>query len=470
MSKKKKTILLVGGRAMAVEDERTILEAMGYDVITVENDHKALALMEAEIEIDLVLLAFDLGPDGNPFKLAERIRMERGIPVVFLAEPGSSLSEGYEHLIKGSDRTVFSSTIGKYLSDDRPGIVSSDKKGLFEALVEQIDDIVVVKDLDLRIVATNHSLVKAAGCTSVSDLLGKTDDQIFGISEDEEPVRSYMADERHAQTLPQGQYILKEEPIVYPDGRTRIFLTKKYPIYDPHGRIIGTGNISRDISDRKESDRRIQALLEEKELILRESHHRIKNNMNTVMSILSLHAWSLTDPVAVGALNDARNRLSAMALLYDRLYRSGSVESMSIKDYLPPLVEDIVDTFPQGSCISTQLEVEDVILPAGLLSSLGILINELVTNSMKYAFVSGEGSLKVSVRKGDQSLRVEVSDDGPGFPDNFCYDDLENSSGFGMRLISMLVRQLRGSVTMKNDSGAISILEIPFSFDGVQKN
>ncbi len=458
MARMKKTVLLVGGRAMAVDDERVLLETMDYNVITVETDEKALALIEAEIEIDLVIMASDLGPGIDSRKTAKKIRSIKGdIPLIFLCDTERPSPEGYSSITKGSQELAFRSI----LSGEQSAICPGDKRGLFEALVEQIDDIVVVKDLNLRIVATNQALVRATGCASIADLIGRTDDQIFGIPEDKEPVRSYMADERYAQTLPRGEYLLKEEPIIYPDGNIHIFLTKKYPIYDDCGRIIGTSNISRDITERKEVDRRVQALLEEKDLILKESHHRIKNNMNTVMSLLSLHSWNLKDPGAVSALNDARNRLGAMALLYDRLYRSGEVEAMSIKAYLPSLVDEIVETFATVEKVSLTVDVDDLVLPANVLSSLGILVNELVTNSMKYGVPNGEGTLKVTAKGSEGFLRIEVSDDGPGFPQGLSLDDLESSPGFGMRLISMMVRQLRGSISLKNGPGAVSILDIP---------
>lgn len=462
MFRGKNTILLVGGSVVPVDEERLILEKIGYNVITVDSDQKALALIDAEMDLDLVMLTSNLGPGSDVDKTARNI-YSRGIPVVFLCDSAFKPPLGYVSIDMGSDDLAFILMLQEFF----PGHggrkeLCSDKKRLFEALLEQIDDIVVVKDLNLRVVATNQALLKLIGRLSMSDLLGKTDEEIFGLPEDQEPVKSYMADERHAQTLRQGEYILKEEPVIYTDGSIRIFLTKKYPIYDDSGCLIGTGNISRDITDRKLIEEKAQRLLEEKDLILREAHHRIKNNMYTMMSLLSLHAWSLKDADAVYALDDARNRLGAMALLYDKLYRSGSVQSLSIREYLPCLVKEIADTFPKGEGISLNLEIDDLTLPAAMLSSLGILVNELVTNSMKYAFDGrAEGTLSISAKKHEDVLHLRISDDGPGYPDGFNYDDIENSPGFGMKLISMMTHQLKGSITIKNSPGAMVTLGFP---------
>ena len=125
------------------------------------------------------------------------------------------------------------------------------------SVVDSSDDIIVVKDIDLRVVATNDAFVRASGRESVSEVIGKTDAEIFGVSPETEPIRSYMADERQAQNLLKGEYIHREEPVVYPDAKSRTFLTKKYPIYEGDT-LIGTGNISRDITEYKQIEKALK--------------------------------------------------------------------------------------------------------------------------------------------------------------------------------------------------------------------
>jgi PAS domain S-box-containing protein len=128
----------------------------------------------------------------------------------------------------------------------------SDRKNRFlVSVVEQSDDIIVFKDLDLRVVATNTAFARAAGYSSPEDLVGRTDAEIYGMPPDTEPVRTYMEDERKAQKLPPGCRILREEPLPTASGETRYVLTEKYPIYDENGLLIGTGSISRDVTERR---------------------------------------------------------------------------------------------------------------------------------------------------------------------------------------------------------------------------
>ncbi len=121
-------------------------------------------------------------------------------------------------------------------------------------IIEATDDIAVIKDLDLRVIATNTAYARAAGKSGVDELIGKTDAEIFGVSPDTEPVRGYMEDERKAQTLPPGEAIIREEDVVYPDGSIRTFLTRKFPVYDQNKTLIATANISTNITERKNAE------------------------------------------------------------------------------------------------------------------------------------------------------------------------------------------------------------------------
>ncbi len=121
----------------------------------------------------------------------------------------------------------------------------------FSAVIENSDNIIVMKDLNLRVVATNSAFAHASGHSSREELIGKTDAEIFGVSFDEEPIRTYMEDDLKAQALPPGEFLIREEPVVSPQGDTLTVLTKKYAVYDADGTLSGTGNISTDITERK---------------------------------------------------------------------------------------------------------------------------------------------------------------------------------------------------------------------------
>ena len=216
--------------------------------------------------------------------------------------------------------------------------------------------------------------------------------------------------------------------------------------------------ITKDITERKKSEELIHALLSEKELLLRETHHRIKNNMNTIHSLLSLQADSASDACVRTALEDAGRRMQSMLVLYAKLYQSVDFASISIKDYLPALIDEIVANFPRSRAISVTTDIADLVMDASLLQSLGIITNELITNSMKYAWGdSQEALLSVSVGTSDGAILLCVRDNGVGIPDAF---DPAASSGFGMRLIEGLARQKNGSFTIENDGGTRAVVRL----------
>ena len=215
--------------------------------------------------------------------------------------------------------------------------------------------------------------------------------------------------------------------------------------------------IFHDITERKRSEARIEALFAEREVLLKEVHHRIKNNMHTMMSLLSLQSRSMTDPGAVAAVKDARSRMQSMMVLYDKLYRSEGFKELPIKEYLVPLVGEIVENLPNAGMVAIETHVEDFILQAQLLSPLGIIVNELLSNAMKYAFTGLEkGTISIAASLKDHRATLVVQDDGIGLPAGL---DLKTSTGFGLRLVDMLTEQMGGSMKIERNNGTSFILE-----------
>ena len=213
----------------------------------------------------------------------------------------------------------------------------------------------------------------------------------------------------------------------------------------------------RDITERKQEGEKIKALLAEKNLLLREVHHRIKNNMGIVRSLLALQANSTREPAVIMALTDARNRLQSMSILYEKLYITPDYTELSIKDYLSSLVDEILANFPESRMITVEKNIQDFFLDIKRLQSIGIILNELLTNSMKYAFQGKEqGLMTVSVSKKDNDVMISIQDDGTGFPESVS---VENSYGFGLQLVHALAQQLDGMLRVERNAGTNTILE-----------
>jgi two-component sensor histidine kinase len=179
--------------------------------------------------------------------------------------------------------------------------------------------------------------------------------------------------------------------------------------------------------------------------------------MNTITSLLAIQASTISEPLAIRALGDAGNRVRSMSLLYDKLYRSTDFKGVSIKEYLSLLTDEIIANFPNSHLVTVKKDIEDFILDAKRLQSIGVIVNELITNSMKYAFKGKvEGTIMVSASNTKGIIILSLQDDGIGMPDDVSP---ENPSGFGLQLVNGLARQLGGTVKFERGNGTRFVLE-----------
>ena len=254
-----------------------------------------------------------------------------------------------------------------------------------------------------------------------------------------------------------GRVALTGEPdsfeIYHPDLRRHFAVTA----YSPRRGQFGVVFV--DVTERKEAEAKVRALLGEQQLLLKEVHHRVKNNLAAIAALLSLQAASLSDREAASALKEARARVETMMRIYDRLYRSGQYREIAIKPYLASLVQDIAAVFARKE-IAIEQSIEDISLPSGSVFPIGIIIYELITNAFKYAFPGGRaGTIRVSLAfRRPQGLELRVGDDGAGLPASAALDD---PKGFGFTLIRLLADQLDGRVEVSREGGTEYRILIP---------
>lgn len=215
--------------------------------------------------------------------------------------------------------------------------------------------------------------------------------------------------------------------------------------------LIGVIGIGKIFIERKSNQQRIQDLLEEKEILLREVHHRIKNNMTTIGSLLRLQSAYIQDSPAKSALQDAQNRIESMLLLYDKIYQTSSFQEISTAGYLSSLTDEIVHTTITGTDIRVEKDIEDFKIGVREMYYIGIILNEIITNCLKHAFIrQASGFVRISVSKKAEQAFFTVKDNGIGITDA---QQAEGLQGFGFFLIKSLVEQLHGTLHVTNDNG-----------------
>ncbi|HBM16774.1 MAG TPA: hypothetical protein DD381_10590 [Lentisphaeria bacterium] len=207
-----------------------------------------------------------------------------------------------------------------------------------------------------------------------------------------------------------------------------------------------------------EANIKIEKLLTEKELLLKEVHHRIKNNMSSVVAMLSLQAYSTNRDDVKNALNEASGRVLTMMHLYDRLYRSETLSILSGKDYLLALLKSISEIYAKSD-IQIKYDISDVQLDPKVLSQIGIIINELITNSIKYAFVDKtKGYITLQVKPSGNDLLIVYKDNGSGIPSELIQ---AKGAGFGLQLIDSLIEQLNAQMQIETCDGTKFTIKIP---------
>jgi|GEM_PF-5156747 len=246
------------------------------------------------------------------------------------------------------------------------------------------------------------------------------------------------------------------------DGETRgslcIVDTKTRDFRDADVHIIATLAKGIQLEEQRRSGlRRIEALLEEKEVFLAEMSHRVKNDMALVRSLLALQADQSTGSETREALEEAERRIAVMEQIYARLHATGEVRMVAVDELIHGLVGDLRATTIPGDCM-VKLDVDRFSVPTRITVAIGIIINELVTNAVKYAGLSRESCcVGVTVRRAADSVRIVVHDDGLGYPE----DVLSGSrSGYGLTIVRALASQYRGSCKLSNGPGATTEIEM----------
>ncbi len=217
-----------------------------------------------------------------------------------------------------------------------------------------------------------------------------------------------------------------------------------------------------DITKNKQAEAKITNLLQEKEILLREVHHRIKNNMATIISLLKLHSREIASESARAALQDAIGRIRLMKVLYDKLYRSDNFQEIESQSYFIPLIKEIIAVFPKSENVEIVNKVQNFTINAKLVLPLGIIINELIANIMKYAFQDDTNNqIIVQATKEQDLAKLVIQDNGVGLDQ----DSLKHSEGFGHQLIEMMTDQINGKIDIENGNGTKFILQFKCVLD-----
>ncbi len=328
------------------------------------------------------------------------------------------------------------------------------KTSLLTSLIESLPDAVYFKDTQRRHLLVNKAFEDFFG-VSAPEVIGKT---IEAFVPSDKSIQSRKTDEAVIATKAP---LVAEHSWISLQGQTSVFDTRKFPILDDEGDVIAIGGISRDITNRKKSEEQVKASLREKEVLLQEIHHRVKNNLAVIQSLLRIQSHQVKNEELSRMLEETQHRIRSMALGHELLYQSQDLSSIRISKYFGNLLSQLIASFSiVGKRIEIRQDIQEVQLGIDTVVPLGFILTELISNCYKHAFPGGRhGWIAVSLRSlGDEKLEFVVRDDGIGLPEGI---EFEEPTSLGYLLIRIFVKQLNGEMRILGRNGTEVRIRFP---------
>ncbi|MCX8159428.1 MAG: PAS domain S-box protein [Candidatus Saccharicenans sp.] len=323
------------------------------------------------------------------------------------------------------------------------------QQALLQTVLDSADDIIFIMDKDYRILLFNQAAERHFGLLP-AEVAGKNFADIY-------PPEGWPAARERFNRVLRGE-IVREDVHLEFRGKKMILSVTEVPLRNETGEIYGLCGIAREVSLRVELERALESSLKEKEALLREIHHRVKNNMQIISSLLNLQAYHVGNPELTAILKDCQNRIRSMAMIHEHLYKSTNLARINFADYLNRLLVHLYNVHHQSQQkVKLETQLEPVEMDIGTAIPLGLLASELISNSFKHAF-PGERSGRVRIifqALVPSGFRLEISDDGVGLPESF---NLESGRTFGLQLVGLLRDQIGAKLEVDRTSGARFII------------
>lgn len=267
-----------------------------------------------------------------------------------------------------------------------------------------------------------------------------------------------------AEVCERGRYAAEAER-VRKDG-TRFWADVVItPMHDSEGNVDGFAKITRDVTERRKHEEVLRQAVKEREVLLQEVHHRVKNNLQVISSLINMQARRLEPGSTRDALEECRSRVNAIALIHEKLYQSQDYANVRFAEYVRSLASNVFQASGVASPgIQLTLDIAEIPLGVDRAIPCGLIVNELISNALKHGLRDRTlGTIAVRFARAADRLRLAVSDDGIGLPPGFA---IEKATSMGLQLVRTLAKQLGADLTTRSDNGATFELVFPGATDG----
>jgi two-component system, sensor histidine kinase PdtaS len=223
--------------------------------------------------------------------------------------------------------------------------------------------------------------------------------------------------------------------------------------------LLATGIILFQYRKQRSKNLVIQKQADDMQVLMKEIHHRVKNNLQVISSLLDLQSMTIADDQASEAVKEGKNRVQSMALIHQNLYSEGNIKGIRTKEYISNLLQSLCDSYNiTNDKVKVTTQIDDLNLDVDTMIPLGLVLNELVSNSLKYAFKDGRpGELSIVLKEEAQHLLLKVSDNGTGYPEGM---NAKEGKSFGMKMIRAFAQKLKAKLEIYNNNGAVVEMQI----------
>jgi len=463
-------ILVVEDESIVARDIQKTLQNLGYDVPCVVSSGKAAIRKAEENKPDLVLMDIVLKGKMDGIEAAEQICSRFNVPIVYLTAytddkmlARAKITEPFGYIVKPFEDRELKTVVEMALYKAKMDNELKESQEWLSTTLKSIGDAVIATDANGHVKFMNSVAESLIGLNQ-AEVVGRPLKDIFNIVNEEthEKIENPVAKALGGDVVVE---LSNHTVLIAKDGRKITINYSAAPIRDNKREIAGVVLVFRDVTERKQAEERIKKSLKEKEVLLREVHHRVKNNMQVISSLLRLQSGVLEDKKAVVIFKECQDRVRSMSLVHEKFYRSKDLLNIDFAEYIKELTDGLVRSYGiDASKIAIKINVKGVSLGINLAIPCGLLVNELISNSLKHAFPKGRrGEIKVSLRPTEKGrIELIIGDNGVGLPKDL---DFRKTKSLGLQLVNTLVKdQLDGEIELDRSAG--TKFEIKFKQNG----
>ncbi len=444
-----KKLLIVEDEGVTALEIQSKVEEWGYSVVDVVSSGEEAVRVALDKRPDLILMDIVLKEKLNGIEAANIIIKSYDVPIIYLTAFGdektienAKKTFPQAYLLKPFEEKELKLTIemGLYKHNMETKLKRSEEK--YRTLAENAQDMIYIINLEDRVEYVNKYSADLFE-QKPDELIGKLRQNLFPMEISE------IQRARIDKAVEKQSAVRSESKISFP--KCEMWLdTRLIPLKDKHNKIYGVMGISRDITLQKSIEDALRSSLKEKDLLLREIHHRVKNNMQIISSLINLQSDYAPDEKTVKMFDDSKNRIRSMALIHEKLYQSDDLSLIDFSNYIKNLTSKLLEFYGlKTRLITINVISEDITLNIDTAIPCGLIINELVSNSIKHAFHEEKGgNITIEMYEMDGCYMLSVEDDGVGFPEEI---DFRQSESLGLQIVQTLTLQLGGEIKLQNN-------------------